>query len=102
MTPEHLKNLLEEDFDGLLVDVREPYEYEICNIGGTLIPLGELKTNLHLMEPYRHGTIVIHCQSGKRSAAAREFLHRCGFSGVVDLNGGLDNWLSYYPCLMMA
>lgn len=102
MTPHELKNWLEKDFDGILVDVREPYEYENCNLGGTLIPLGELKSSLHLIEPYRNSNIIIHCQSGKRSAAAREYLCRCGFNHVVDLSGGLDHWLLDYPCLQTA
>ena len=81
------------DANGALtvLDVREPFEYEIAHIEGTkLIPLGELPRRLDELE--RHGEIAVHCKSGKRSAQAVQFLRRAGFTNVVNIEGGIDAW----------
>ncbi len=80
-----LKNSKEE-FQ--LIDVREKSEYEISNLNGLLIPLSELEN--HVDKINRQGMVIIHCQSGKRSAAAIERLQReFGFSNLVNLEGGI-------------
>ena len=75
-----------EDFQ--LIDVREQYEFDIAQIGGTLIPMGEIMD--HIFEISRDKTVVIHCRSGKRSAGvimALEQQH--GFTNLYTLRGGI-------------
>ncbi|HEX6643848.1 MAG TPA: molybdopterin-synthase adenylyltransferase MoeB [Gemmatimonadales bacterium] len=75
----------------LLVDVREPHEWEIAHVGGaTLIPLGELPARLAEIDPHR--PIVTYCHRGVRSQRAREILAGAGFRGVRSLAGGIDAW----------
>ena len=74
----------------MLVDVREPHEYQICNLQGTLIPLGELSRRVNELDSSRE--IVAHCRSGKRSAEAVEFLRKAGFRKIWNLKGGILAW----------
>jgi len=74
-----------------LIDVREPFEYEIARIEGSrLIPLGELET--HLSELSKNGTLVLQCHSGGRSEHAARILREAGFANAVNLEGGIDAW----------
>jgi molybdopterin/thiamine biosynthesis adenylyltransferase/rhodanese-related sulfurtransferase len=74
-----------------LIDVREPYEYEIARIDGSrLIPLGELET--HVSELPRAGTLVLQCHSGGRSEHAVRILQEAGFTNAVNLAGGIEAW----------
>jgi adenylyltransferase/sulfurtransferase len=74
-----------------LIDVREPYEYEIARIDGSrLIPLGELET--HVTELPRTGALVLQCHSGGRSEHATRLLQEAGFENVFNLEGGIDAW----------
>jgi molybdopterin/thiamine biosynthesis adenylyltransferase/rhodanese-related sulfurtransferase len=74
-----------------LIDVREPYEYEIARIDGSrLIPLGELET--HVSELPRTGTLVLQCHSGGRSEHAVRLLQEAGFENALNLVGGIDAW----------
>jgi molybdopterin/thiamine biosynthesis adenylyltransferase/rhodanese-related sulfurtransferase len=74
-----------------LIDVREPYEYEIARIDGSrLIPLGELET--HVSELPRTGTLVLQCHSGGRSEHAVRMLQEAGFENALNLVGGIDAW----------
>jgi sulfur-carrier protein adenylyltransferase/sulfurtransferase len=74
-----------------LIDVREPYEYEIARIDGSrLIPLGDLET--HVSELPRTGTLVLQCHSGGRSEHAVRILQAAGFENAVNLAGGIDAW----------
>jgi adenylyltransferase/sulfurtransferase len=74
-----------------LVDVREPFEYEIARIDGAkLIPLGELADRAD--ELPRERPIVVHCHSGKRSAQAVRLLQQRGFTNLYNLDGGIDAW----------
>ena len=73
-----------------LIDVREPHEYQICNIGGHLIPLGELPNRVNELDTSRE--IVAHCRSGVRSAKAVNFLRQAGFKKVHNLAGGILAW----------
>jgi len=76
-----------------LVDVREPYEYEIARIEGSkLIPLGELETRLG--EIPREKMIVMHCHSGMRSERGAQLLRQAGFENVYNLEGGIEAWSS--------
>jgi sulfur-carrier protein adenylyltransferase/sulfurtransferase len=73
-----------------LLDVREPYEYQIAQIGGTLIPQNDVPQRLN--EIPRDREIVVHCRSGARSQKIAEFLKQSGYSQVVNLAGGILAW----------
>lgn len=73
-----------------LLDVREPFEYKIAQIGGVLIPLDELPRRYTEID--REQEIVIHCRSGVRSQRAAEFLSQCGYARVANLSGGILAW----------
>ena len=75
----------------ILLDVREPHEYEIARIDSArLLPLGELPTRMDELE--RETTIVVHCHSGVRSAHAVQLLRAAGFARALNLAGGIDAW----------
>lgn len=87
---EELKRRLDAGDDIYVLDVREPHEYQICNIGGHLIPLGDLPKRVHELDSSRE--IVVHCKSGGRSAKAVEFLRKSGFKRASNLTGGILAW----------
>ena len=74
----------------LLLDVREPYEYQIAQIGGLLIPQNDLPNRLGELDKDRE--IVVHCRSGARSQRAAELLQANGFKKVSNLAGGILAW----------
>jgi sulfur-carrier protein adenylyltransferase/sulfurtransferase len=74
----------------LLLDVREPYEYQIAQIGGLLIPQNDLPNRLGELDKERE--IVVHCRSGARSQRAAELLQANGFKKVSNLAGGILAW----------
>jgi adenylyltransferase/sulfurtransferase len=88
--PRELKARLDRGDDLYILDVREPHEYQICNLGGHLIPLGELPRRAHELDSSRE--IVAHCRSGKRSAEAVDFLRKAGFRKIWNLKGGILAW----------
>jgi sulfur-carrier protein adenylyltransferase/sulfurtransferase len=90
ITPRELKAHLDRGDDIFILDVREPHEYQICNLGGNLIPLGDLSKRVNELDSSRE--IVAHCRSGKRSAEAVEFLRSAGFRKVLNLKGGILAW----------
>jgi adenylyltransferase/sulfurtransferase len=87
---EDLKRHLDANDNIFLLDVREPHEYQICNLGGYLIPLGDLPKRIHELDSSRE--IVVHCRSGARSAKAVEFLRQAGFRHSSNLAGGILAW----------
>jgi sulfur-carrier protein adenylyltransferase/sulfurtransferase len=90
ITPRELKQRLDRGDDLFVLDVREPHEYQICNINGYLLPLGDLPRRVHELDSSRE--IVAHCRSGKRSAEAAEFLRKAGFRKIWNLKGGILAW----------
>src|SRR5438094_3032807 len=90
MQVEELKRRLDAGEDIFVLDVREPHEYQICNINGYLIPLGDLPKRVHELDSSRE--IVAHCRSGARSAKAVNFLRQAGFRKVHNLAGGILAW----------
>ena len=90
IAPRELKSRLDRGDDLFILDVREPHEYQICNLRGTLIPLGELPRRVHELDSSRE--IVAHCRSGKRSAEAVDFLRKAGFRKIHSLKGGILAW----------
>jgi adenylyltransferase/sulfurtransferase len=87
-----LKKRLDAGDDVFILDVREPNEYQICRIpGSVLIPLGELPRRYAELPKDRD--IVAHCKMGGRSAKAAEFLQSVGFKRVKNLRGGILDWI---------
>ena len=92
ITPVELKKKLDAGETPLILDVREPNEYQINRIpGSTLIPLGELPRRYQ--ELPRDREIVAHCKMGGRSAKAMDFLKSVGFANVKNLRGGILEWI---------
>lgn len=87
---EDLKRRVDNKEDVFVLDVREPHEYQICNIGGYMIPLNDLPKRMGELDPKKE--IVVHCRSGVRSAKAVEFLRQNGFTNVKNLAGGILAW----------
>src|SRR5713226_7199588 len=90
ITPRELKARLDHGDEVFILDVREPHEYQICNLRGHLIPLGGLARRVHELDSSRE--IVAHCRSGKRSAEAVDFLRKAGFRKISNLKGGILAW----------
>jgi adenylyltransferase/sulfurtransferase len=90
VTVEELKQQLDSKKDLFILDVREPHEYQICNLNGYLIPLGDLPKRVHELDSSRD--IVAHCRSGVRSGKAVAFLRQAGFKKVRNLTGGILEW----------
>lgn len=83
--------------DFVLIDVRDPLEHEIGNLGGRLIPLDMIAQQSadsigSFMKVEREQTLIVHCRSGKRSAKACEILQRLGYSHVLNVKGGVVAW----------
>jgi adenylyltransferase/sulfurtransferase len=90
ITARELKERLDRGDEIFILDVREPHEYQICNLKGHLIPLGQLPRRVHELDSSQE--IVAHCRSGKRSAEAVDFLRKAGFRKVLNLRGGILSW----------
>ncbi len=89
--PREVKQMIDENQPFVLIDVREPHEFQICRIpGSTLIPLGEIPKRMHELDSASE--IVVHCRSGQRSARAVEFLMKAGFQKIHNLKGGILAW----------
>ena len=88
---EDLKALRDAGTDFVLIDVREPHEVEICELGGEGIPLGSLPQRLGDLDKDAH--TVVHCRSGPRSAKAVTLMRASGFTNVWNVNGGILAWI---------
>jgi len=89
--PSEVKAKLDRHDNFVLVDVREPHEYQIAKIpGATLIPLGELPKRLSELNPADE--IVMHCKMGGRSAKACDLLRQNGYTKVRNMTGGITKW----------
>jgi adenylyltransferase/sulfurtransferase len=92
ITPEELKEKIDKGEDILIIDVREPHEYEINRIEGSrLIPLSVLPEKVNELDQTRE--IVLYCKVGGRSARAVDFLKELGFTRIKNLIGGIDAWI---------
>jgi molybdopterin/thiamine biosynthesis adenylyltransferase/rhodanese-related sulfurtransferase len=90
ITPTELKARQDRGDKLFILDVREPHEYQICNLNGKLIPLGELPRRVSELDSSVE--MVVHCRSGKRSADAIHFLQTAGFKKLLNLKGGVLAW----------
>ncbi len=76
-----------------LVDVRESFEHEEFNIGGILLPIGEImEEQIELIENLKNKEVILYCRSGNRSAQAALILERAGFTDIANLTGGMLSW----------
>ncbi|MGH7800819.1 MAG: molybdopterin-synthase adenylyltransferase MoeB [Thermodesulfobacteriota bacterium] len=95
ITVDEFSNLLNGKKDIVILDVREPHEYEICRINGSkLIPLSELPSRVNELDTADE--IIAHCHHGVRSLRATKFLRSMGFKKVKSLKGGIDVWAQEY------
>lgn len=86
-----VKKMMDERKPFVLIDVREPHEFQICRIpGSTLIPLGDVPRRMN--ELNSADEIVVHCRSGQRSAQAVDLLMKAGFRKIHNLKGGVLAW----------
>ena len=90
ITVGELKAKMDSDEDINVLDVREPHEYEVANIGVKLIPLGELPQRLAELDQDEY--FVIHCKTGARSGRAVKLLQDAGFQNVYNVRGGITAW----------
>lgn len=91
LSPQELHGRLEAGDDLSLVDVREPWEFDICRIpGARLMPMSRMPACLETLPP--DGDLVVICHHGIRSAQVARFLERYGRRGVFNLTGGIDAW----------
>ena len=85
-----LKRRIDAGEDIQLIDVREPYEYQIAQIGGKLIPQNDVPQRLAEID--RNREVVVHCRSGARSQRIAEFLVQSGYPRVANVAGGILAW----------
>ena len=89
--PNTLAGMLREGCDVIVLDVREPWEFEICRIGDSRnIPLATLQQRLAELADDR--PLVVVCHHGMRSLQAAAWLRNNGFDNAVNLAGGVDAW----------
>jgi len=91
VTVQELNELKNSGADFQLIDVREPYEFDICNLDGELIPMSEIPNNVDKIS--KDKKVVIHCRSGKRSGDMLLWLEKNhGFTNLYNLKGGILAW----------
>lgn len=91
ITVQELKSMKDNQDDFQLIDIREEHEYDICNIGGQLIPMGEVMESSDKIA--KDKKVVLHCRSGKRSASVIMALeNQFGFTNLYNLKGGILAW----------
>jgi adenylyltransferase/sulfurtransferase len=92
ITPKELKERLDRGDKLTIVDVREPHEYQINRIpGSVLIPLGDIPKRVNELDP--EAELVMQCKSGVRSGKAADFLRSQGYTRVLNLKGGILAWI---------
>jgi rhodanese-related sulfurtransferase len=91
--PTDVKAKLDAGEPVLLVDVRQPEEYALCRIAGSvLIPLGELTGRVGELDPPDGATVVVYCHHGIRSLSGAAVLAQAGLPNVVSMAGGIEAW----------
>jgi len=93
ITVQEIKDRLDKGENLHIIDVREPDEYAEYNIGGKLIPLGNITAmQIDELEDLKDEELIVHCRSGKRSLQACMFLETMGFTNVKNVTGGVLAW----------
>ncbi|HMI64500.1 MAG TPA: rhodanese-like domain-containing protein [Cyclobacteriaceae bacterium] len=91
VTVQELKRLIDSKADIQLIDVREPHEYDICNLEGELIPMSEVPH--HTDQIAKDKQVIVHCRSGRRSGDIILWLEKNhGFTNLYNLKGGILAW----------
>jgi adenylyltransferase/sulfurtransferase len=89
---EELKRKMDKKENFFLLDVREPHEYPIANLGAPLIPVGELPGRIGEIAAHKNDEVIVHCRSGARSQKAALVLKQNGFTNVSNVAGGVLAW----------
>jgi adenylyltransferase/sulfurtransferase len=92
ITVQELKRKLDAKEDVFVLDVREPHEYQIANLGAPLIPVGSIESRISELASHKNDEVVVHCRSGARSQKAALALKAAGFTNVSNLAGGILAW----------
>ncbi len=90
VTVQELKEMMDRNDEFQLIDVREPFEYEVSNLNGVNIPLAGIVIEADKLD--RDKPVIIQCRSGKRSAQAVMLLEQQGFDNLANLKGGILAW----------
>jgi len=91
ITVQELKKMIDSKTDFQLIDVREPYEFDICNLEGELIPMADVPANADKISKEKQ--VVVHCRSGRRSGDIIQWLEKNkGFTNLYNLKGGILAW----------
>lgn len=98
ITTEQLKARMDAGENLNILDVREPYENAEFNIGGVLVPLGKIQSMQFddIDDDWRNEEVIVYCRSGNRSGQACLILETSGFTNVVNLTGGMLDWMDKY------
>jgi adenylyltransferase/sulfurtransferase len=89
---QELKRRLDNKETIFVLDVREPHEYQIANLGAPLIPVGSIESRISELASHKNDEVVVHCRSGARSQKAALALKAAGFTNVSNLAGGILAW----------
>jgi rhodanese-related sulfurtransferase len=93
ITPEEVKNRLDAGENLNLIDVREPDENSEFNIGGKLVPLGNIQSmQIEDLDDLKDEEVILYCRSGNRSGIAAHILDAAGFRNTKNLVGGMLAW----------
>ena len=92
ITVKELEMRLQAGEEIVLLDVREPFEREIADIGGLLIPMRTLPDRLDELESHKSDEIVVYCRSGARSGRVVQWLRSVGYERAINLAGGMVAW----------
>jgi len=90
---EQVKEMLDQQADFLLLDCREPAEFEICRLQGSqLIPLNDIPQRLDYLTQESPGHVIVMCHHGTRSLMAARWLRKHGVENAQSMSGGIDEW----------
>lgn len=97
ITAEEIKKRLNAGEHLNLIDVREPHENAAYNIGGKLLPVGNIQSmQIEDIEDLRNEEVICYCRSGQRSMMAAMMLEQMGFTNTKNLEGGMLGWQEKY------
>jgi rhodanese-related sulfurtransferase len=95
---QELKAMLDRGESIHLVDVREPHEHADFNIGGLLLPLGQVQMmQTDAIDEWKDEPVYLYCRSGNRSGQACHILSAAGFTNVINVSGGMLAWKEQFP-----
>ena len=91
ITVQELKKIIEANEEYLLIDVREDFEHEYFNIGGSLMPMGTVLQNLQQIPTDK--PVIFYCEKGIRSVIVIQKLEeKYGYTNLINLTGGMKAW----------